>query len=90
MQADKQTVSRLLKTARGQIDGILKMVEEDQYCVDISNQVMAAQAILKRANKEILSAHMQHCVQQAIDQGDAQAARKKVEELMGILDKLLK
>ena len=41
MMADKQKVSRLLKTARGQIDGILKMIDEDRYCIDISNQIMA-------------------------------------------------
>ena len=54
MKADKSQVTRLLKTARGQIDGILKMIEEDRYCVDVSNQIMATQAILKRANKEII------------------------------------
>ena len=37
MMADKKQVTRLLKTARGQIDGILKMVEEDRYCIDISH-----------------------------------------------------
>ena len=46
MRADKQTVTRLLKTARGQLDGILAMVENDRYCVDISNQVMATQLSL--------------------------------------------
>lgn len=48
MKADPAQVNRLLKTARGQIDGILKMVEEDRYCLDISSQIMAAQSILKR------------------------------------------
>ena len=48
MKADHEKVSRLLKTARGQIEGILKMVEEDKYCIDISNQVMAAEAVLKK------------------------------------------
>ena len=48
MMADKKQVTRLLKTARGQIDGILKMVEEDRYCIDISHQIMASEAILKR------------------------------------------
>lgn len=61
MMADKKQVTRLLKTARGQIDGILKMVEEDRYCIDISHQIMASEAILKRANKEVLKAHMTHC-----------------------------
>ena len=54
MRADKAKVSRLLKTARGQIDGILKMIEEDRYCIDISNQVLAAEAMLKKANREII------------------------------------
>ena len=52
MMADKKQVTRLLNTARGQIDGILKMVEEDRYCIDISHQIMASEAVLKRANKE--------------------------------------
>ncbi|MFR4140667.1 MAG: metal-sensing transcriptional repressor [Collinsella sp.] len=39
--ADHKSVTRMLKTARGQIDGILRMVEEDRYCVDISTQLMA-------------------------------------------------
>ena len=58
MKADKTQVSRLLKTARGQIDGILKMIEEDRYCMDISNQLMATQSILSKANSEVLKAHI--------------------------------
>ena len=46
MMADKDRVTKLLKTARGQIDGILKMVEDDRYCMDISHQLMAAEAML--------------------------------------------
>ena len=50
MKADKANIERLLKTARGQLDGILKMVEEDRYCIDISNQILASNALLKKAN----------------------------------------
>ena len=46
MQANKTKINRLLKTARGQLDGILRMVEEDRYCLDISQQLMATEAIL--------------------------------------------
>ncbi len=88
MKADKKTISRLLKTARGQIDGILKMMEEDQYCMDISCQVMAAEAILKKANKEIIQAHMQSCVREAFLSGNPQEAEKKIEELTKIIGKL--
>ena len=58
MRADKTKVTRLLKTARGQIDGILKMIEEDQYCIDILNQMLASEAVLRRAEREVLRAHM--------------------------------
>ena len=53
MKADHAQVTRLLKTARGQIDGILKMVEEDRYCIDVSNQLMATQSILSKANRMV-------------------------------------
>lgn len=87
MQADKKQVTRLLKTARGQIDGIIKMIEDDRYCVDISNQIMATQAILKRANKEIIGAHMKHCVHDAVGQKDADM---KIDEMLAIIDQLMK
>lgn len=54
MQADRKKIERLLKTARGQIDGILRMVEEDRYCMDISAQVTATEAILKKVNNEVI------------------------------------
>lgn len=87
MMADEKRVTRMLKTARGQLDGILKMVEEDRYCVEISQQVMATEALLNRVNREILTAHLRGCVRQAIDAEDRE---KKVEELVDTLDKILK
>ena len=87
MKADKAQITRLLKTARGQIDGILSMVEEDRYCLDISNQLMATQAILGRANSEVLKAHMACCVHQAVESGDAD---EKLDEITRLLEKLVK
>ena len=85
MRADRTQVERLLKTARGQIDGILKMVEEDRYCLDISNQLMATQSILKKANRMVLKAHMDCCVREAVNSGQPD---EKLEELIVLLDKL--
>ncbi|MCI8630308.1 MAG: metal-sensing transcriptional repressor [Firmicutes bacterium] len=85
MKADEKQIVRLLKTARGQIDGILKMVEEDRYCVDISNQIMATDAILRKANKEILRAHMKCCVKDALETGQED---KKIDELIDMIDKI--
>ena len=87
MMADHNTVLRLLKTARGQMDGIIKMVEEDRYCIDISTQVMAAQAMLGRANKEILTAHLKHCVNTAQTHSERE---EKIDELVDMLGKILK
>ena len=58
MQADHNKIARLLKTAQGQLEGILRMVEEDRYCLDISSQIMAADAILRRANREVLQSQL--------------------------------
>ena len=85
--ADSQRISRMLKTARGQLDGILKMVEEDRYCIEISQQVMATEALLNRVNREILSAHIRGCVQQAVTMEDRE---EKMEELISTLDKILR
>ncbi|MBU9738839.1 metal-sensing transcriptional repressor [Diplocloster agilis] len=87
MKADKATVTRLLKTARGQLDGLLKMVEEDRYCIDISTQLLATQAILRRVNREILKEHMKGCVKEAFASGDAD---EKIDEILSLLDKMEK
>lgn len=86
MMADHKTILRLLKTARGQIDGIIKMVEEDRYCMDISQQVTAADAMLRRANREILTAHLKHCVEHA--ESDKERS-DKIDELVNALGKIL-
>ncbi|MBM6723517.1 MULTISPECIES: metal-sensing transcriptional repressor [Oscillospiraceae] len=87
MMADTKTILRLLKTARGQMDGILKMVEENRYCIDISQQLMATEAILNRANKEILAAHLKHCVQEAASPEERSA---KIDEFVQTLGRILK
>ena len=87
MMADKKSVTRLLKTARGQLDGILKMVEDDRYCMDISHQLMATEAMLNKINKEILTAHLKHCVSHAETQ---EARDEKIEEMVNLLSKLMK
>ena len=87
MMADKAYVTKLLKTARGRLDGILKMVDEDRYCMDISTQLMATEAMLNKVNKEILTAHLKHCVSNAETQEERD---QKIDELVHMLAKLMK
>ncbi|MCI8525511.1 MAG: metal-sensing transcriptional repressor [Oscillospiraceae bacterium] len=87
MQANPQKVVRLLKTARGQLDGILKMVEENRYCMDISQQLMATEALLNTVNREVLTAHLKSCVAEAETQAEREA---RIDELVAMLQKIMK
>ncbi len=89
MNESKLRAASKLKTARGQLDGIIKMIEEDRYCVDISTQILSAIGLLKKANVDVLNSHIRSCVTKAIleseDQGDA-----KIEEIIMIIDRYIK
>ncbi|MDK2799857.1 MAG: CsoR family transcriptional regulator, copper-sensing transcriptional repressor [Clostridiales bacterium] len=83
---DKQIIN-LLKTSKGQIEGIIKMIEDNRYCVDISKQILAVQAQLKKVNLKILDGHIKSCVKQAFVEGHGD---EKVDEIIEILDKYAK
>ncbi|ADK15549.1 MULTISPECIES: metal-sensing transcriptional repressor [Clostridium] len=87
MNEEKKKAIQALKTSKGQIEGIIKMIEEGRYCIDISNQMVAAQSLLKKANLLILKQHLNNCVKDAFinNSGD-----EKVDEIIGLLSKLLK
>ena len=85
-EARKQALN-LLKTTRGQLDGIIRMLEEDRYCVDISKQILASLALLKKANLKILDGHIKSCVKDAILEGKGD---EKIDEIINILDKYVK
>ena len=86
MKADKAHITRSIKIARVQLDGILRMIEEDRYCVDISNQLLATQALLKRVNQEILRAHIRGCVREGLHTDEP---NPKLEEALQLLEKLV-
>ena len=90
MMADRERTLRLLKTARGQMDGIIKMVEDDRYCIDISTQLMATQSLIGRINADVLKAHIEHCVAEAASSGSEQERAQKIEEVERIMEKLAK
>ena len=86
MQEERKKALQSLKTAKGQVEGIIKMIEDERYCVDISNQIMAAQSLLKKANLIILKNHLHHCVKDACNTEDAEV---KIEEIINILEKVM-
>ena len=86
MNEEKKKALQSLKTARGQIEGIIKMIEDERYCIDISNQITASQSLLKRANLLILKQHIHHCVKEACNE---KKADEKMEEIIQVLEKIM-
>lgn len=86
MNEEKKMALQLLKTSKGQIEGIIKMLEDERYCIDISNQILAVQGLLKRGNSLILKQHMNHCLKEAFlhDSGE-----EKVDEIMLVMEKIM-
>jgi DNA-binding FrmR family transcriptional regulator len=76
---NKKAVSDRLRRIEGQVRGIRRMVEEDQYCIDILTQLNSVVAALRAVGMGVLDDHVRHCVTESITQGDG---REKVEELM--------
>ena len=81
------TINRL-KRSEGQIRGIIKMIEEGRYCIDVLNQIQAVKAAIARAESQLLKEHAATCMEEAIASGDADAQREKVGELVDLFDKL--
>ncbi len=73
----KQDVLNRLKSIEGHVRGIQRMVDEDAYCIDIINQILAVQRALEKINNLILERHLQTCVTTAI-RGDDPAERERV------------
>ncbi|MEX2274481.1 MAG: metal-sensitive transcriptional regulator [Actinomycetota bacterium] len=76
---NKKALQDRLKRIEGQVRGLQRMVEEDQYCIDVLTQVNSVTAALRGVGMGLLDDHVRHCVRESIEQGHGD---EKVEELM--------
>jgi DNA-binding FrmR family transcriptional regulator len=76
---NKKAVSDRLRRIEGQVRGIQRMVDENQYCIDILTQVNSAASALKSVGMGLLDDHVRHCVKESFETGDSD---EKVEELL--------
>lgn len=88
MRADRKKVEPILKTAKGQVDAVLKMVDDDRYCMDIINQILACEALLKKARKMVLKGHLEGCVLDAVMSENSINRTEKLDEIIKLLDKM--
>ena len=87
MMADRKRVEPLLRTARGQLEGVLRMIDENRYCMDIVTQLQAVESLVLKAQREVLRAHLNGCVRDAFENGDEQAREQKIDEIIKLIDK---
>jgi DNA-binding FrmR family transcriptional regulator len=72
-----EKASKRLKTVEGHIAGIRRMIDEDEYCIDVIHQIQAVHAALHKVSKIILEEHMNSCMITAV-RGDDLAERERV------------
>ena len=83
---EKKALITRLNRIEGQIRGISKMVENDEYCIDVLTQVSAAQAALTALARVMLDSHIHHCVVKGVKEGDEAV----LDELMATMQKFMK
>jgi len=75
---------RRLKSIEGHVRGVARMVQEDQYCVDIIKQILAVQGALQKLNLLILETHLEQCVTVAMRSEDPSERERVIRELLGM------
>jgi DNA-binding FrmR family transcriptional regulator len=83
----KISCQKRLNRIEGQVRGLSRMVDEDRYCIDIVTQISAVRAALRRVEEEVLKDHVAHCVEHAITGGDKADQRRKIAELMAVIER---
>ena len=83
--ANKDDVAARLKRVEGQIRGVQRMVEEEQYCIDILTQISAASNALKKVAVGLLEDHMRHCIANR-----TQKDRDMIAEAAAAVDRLVR
>ena len=86
MQSDSDTVLRRLKTVEGHLRGVIRMVEEDAYCIDVIRQIQAIEAALNKVSSKILEDHLNSCVITAIQGNDKNERERVLKEISEVFE----
>jgi DNA-binding FrmR family transcriptional regulator len=86
---NKDDHQRRLRRIEGQIRGLQRMVDNDEYCIDILTQISAATRALQAVSVSLLDEHLRHCVSEAITEG-GEAAEEKIKEASAAIARLVR
>ena len=79
-----ERITHRLKISKGHLEKVIKMIEDDAYCIDVLHQMNAIQSGLKETGNVVLENHLRGCVSDAIKNGDAE---KSIAEIMEVFKK---
>jgi DNA-binding FrmR family transcriptional regulator len=77
---------RRLKTVEGHLRGVIRMVEEDAYCIDVIRQIQAVEAALNKVSSKILEDHLNSCVITAIQGNDKKERERVLKEITEVFE----
>ena len=80
---DADNLHRRLKKIIGQVQAIDRMVDEDVPCEDVLSQINAAKSALHKCGQVVLEGHIQHCVRDGIQHGDADNLHRRLKKIIG-------
>lgn len=82
----REQSEKYVNMANRQLQAVIKMLEDNRYCVDVSHQILATISLLKKANENLLKEHMINCVSDAFDEGNGE---EKIDEVVSLLSKMI-
>ncbi len=82
----KNEILARLRSIEGHVRGVIRMVEEDAYCIDVLKQTKAVQSALNRVNAMLLERHLNHCVTTAIRSNDPRERERVIRELLEVFE----
>lgn len=84
---DAKTTTNRLNRIAGQVQGVVRMIEQDRYCIDVLTQLAAIKSALAKVESEVLKRHAASCVASAIASGDEAEQRQKFSELVDLMER---
>ena len=83
---NQENILRRLKTVEGHLRGVIRMVEHDEYCIDVIRQVQAVEAALNKVSAQILENHLNSCVTTAIQGNNAEERERVLKEITEVFE----
>ncbi len=83
---NQENTLRRLKTVEGHLRGVIRMVEQDEYCIDIIRQIQAVESALNKVSTQILENHLNTCVTTAIRGSNATERERMLKEITEVFE----